>query len=60
MGFLAYFFSSFKGSVQQKLRWVEKVLIHGAGHYFFVLIRLHLILTIFPFPVSTAQFIGGF
>ncbi len=27
---------------------------------FFVLLRLHLALTIFPFPVSTAQLIGEF
>jgi hypothetical protein len=56
-----------KGSVQRKLRRVEnsvnpweKALDHGAGHYFFVLVRLHLFLSIFPFPVSTAQFIGEF
>jgi hypothetical protein len=40
------------------------VLIHGldrgAGHYFFVLVHLDLVLTIFPFPVSTAEFIGEF
>jgi hypothetical protein len=32
----------------------------GAGHYFFDLVHLHLVLTIFPFPVSTAEFIGEF
>jgi hypothetical protein len=28
----------------------------GAGHYFFVLVRLHIVLSIFPFLVSNAQF----
>jgi hypothetical protein len=32
----------------------------GAGRYFFYSVRLHLVLTIFPFPVSPAQFIGKF
>ncbi len=32
----------------------------GAGHYFFVLFRLYLVLGIFPFPVRNAQFIGEF
>ncbi len=46
-----------KGSVQQKLRGVEKgVNTWGAGHYFVVLVHLHLVLAIFLFPVSTAQF----
>ncbi len=31
-----------------------------AGHYFFVLVRLHLVLSIFPIPVCTAQLIGDF
>jgi hypothetical protein len=46
----------FKGSVQRKLRWVEngvdprvQALDHGAGHYFLVLVRLHLVLTILYF-----------
>ncbi len=30
----------------------------AAGHYFVVLFYLHLGLTIFPFLVNTAQFIG--
>ncbi len=29
--------------------------IRGAGHYFFVLVYLHLVLTIFPFPVSAKR-----
>jgi hypothetical protein len=32
----------------------------GAGHYFEFLICRYLILNIFPFPVSTAKFIGEF
>ncbi len=36
------------------------VLLHGAGHSFVVLVRLHLVLTIFLFPASTAQIIGEF
>jgi hypothetical protein len=32
-----------KGSVQRKLRGVEN---SGAGHYFFVLVRLYLVLII--------------
>jgi hypothetical protein len=56
-----------KGSVQRKLRWVENglnPLVHnldrGARHYFFIFVHLHLFLTIFPFLVSTAEFIGEF
>jgi hypothetical protein len=43
------------------------VLIHGYRPkivvlviIFFALVRLHLVLSIFSFPVSTAQFIGEF
>jgi hypothetical protein len=37
------------------------VLDRGAGQYFFVLVHLYLVLTVFPFPlVSTAEFIGEF
>jgi hypothetical protein len=32
----------------------------GAGHYFIDLVGLHLDFTLFPFLVSTAQFIGEF
>ncbi len=56
-----------KGSVQRKLRWVENGVNRsvgasdwGAGHFYIVLLRLHLVFTIFPFPVSTAQIIGEF
>jgi hypothetical protein len=56
-----------KGSVQRKLRWVENGVNQcvwawdsGAGRFYVVLLRLHLVLTIFPFPVSTAQVIGEF
>jgi hypothetical protein len=53
-----------KGIVQQKLRWVENGVNRsvgasdcGAGHSFVVLFRFHFDFTIFPFPVSTAEFI---
>jgi hypothetical protein len=56
-----------KGSVQQKLRWVEKGVNRsigasdcGAGHSFVVLFGFHLDFFIFPFPNSTAQIIGKF
>ncbi len=56
-----------KGSVQRKLRWVKNsanrwVLAwdYGAGHYFEFLLCRHLVLKIFPFPVSTAKLIGDF
>jgi hypothetical protein len=56
-----------KGSVQRKLRWVETGVNRsvgasdcGAGHSFVVLFRFRLSFTIFPFPVSTAEFIGEF
>ncbi len=56
-----------QGIVQSKLRWVKNgtnswVLAWdcGAGHYFQVLICRRLVLNIFPFPVSTAKFIGDF
>jgi hypothetical protein len=56
-----------KGSVQRKLRWVENGVNKivgasdcGAGHSFVVLFRFHLGFTLFPFPVSTAEFIGEF
>jgi hypothetical protein len=59
--------SIFKGSVQRKLRWVENGVNRsvgasdcGAGHSFVVLFRFHLGFSIFPFPVSTAEFIGEF
>ncbi len=59
--------NKFKGSVQRKLRWVENGVIRsvgasdcGAEHSFVVLFRFHLGFTIFPFPVSTAKFIGEF
>jgi hypothetical protein len=59
-----WFASHLKGSVQRKLRWVKNgvnsSLNRGAGHYFFVLVHLHLVLSIFPLPVSTAEFIGEF
>jgi hypothetical protein len=32
----------------------------GAGHYFQFLIRLHLVLNFFPFPVGTAKLKGEF
>ncbi len=57
----------FKGSVQRKLRWVENGVNRsvgasdcGSGHSFVVLFRFHLGFTIFPFPVSTPEFIGKF
>jgi hypothetical protein len=56
-----------KGSVQRKLRWVETGVNrwvwasdHGAGQCFIVKVSLHLVLSLFPFPVSTTQFIGEF
>ncbi len=56
-----------KGSVQQKLRWVENGVNRsvgasdcGARRSFLVLIRFHLGFAKFPFPVSTAQIIGEF
>ncbi len=56
-----------KGSVQRKLRWVENGVNRsvgasdcGAGHSFVVLFRFHSGFAIFPFPVSTAEFIGEF
>jgi hypothetical protein len=56
-----------KGSVQLKLRWVENGVIRrvwasyrGSGYYFVVLGGLHLVFTLFPFPVSTAQIISEF
>jgi hypothetical protein len=56
-----------KGSVQRKLRWVENSLNRsvctsdcGVGHSFVVLLGFHFDFTIFPFPASTAQFIGEF
>jgi hypothetical protein len=60
-------YCAFKGSVQRKLRWVENGVNrsvgasdYGAGHSFFVSFRFHLGFTIFPFPISTAEFIGEF
>jgi hypothetical protein len=57
----------FKGSVQRKLRWVETggnrwvwASDRGAGQCFIVKVSLHLVLSLFPFPVSTTQFIGEF
>jgi hypothetical protein len=57
----------FKGSVQQKLRWVENDVKRsveasdcGAGHSFVVLFRFRLGFAIFPFPVSTVKIIGEF
>jgi hypothetical protein len=56
-----------KGSVQRKLRWVYNSANHwvlawdcGAGHYLEFLIHHCLVLNIFPFPVSTAKFVGEF
>jgi hypothetical protein len=56
-----------KGSVQRKLRWVETGVNQwvwasdrSAGQYFIVKVSLHLLLSLFPFPVSTTQFIGEF
>jgi hypothetical protein len=58
---------SFQGSVQRKLRWVENGVNRslgasdcGDGHSFVILYWFHLGFTIFPFPVSTAEFIGEF
>jgi hypothetical protein len=59
--------SGLKGSVQRKLRWVENGVNRsvgawdsGAGHSFVVLFRFRLDFAIFPFPVSTAEFVGEF
>ncbi len=56
-----------KVSVQRKLRWVKNSTKRwalawdcGTGNYFVVLFYLHLGLDIFPFQVSTPQFIGEF
>jgi hypothetical protein len=56
-----------KGSVQRKLRWVETGVNQwvwasdrGAGQYFIIKVSLHLVLSLFPFPVSTTQFIDDF
>ncbi len=56
-----------KGNVQRKLRWVESGIIlrvwashRGAGYFFVVLSGLHLVFTLFPFPVSTAKIMGEF
>jgi hypothetical protein len=56
-----------KGSVQRKLTWVENsancwVLASdcGAGHYFGFLIYCHLVLYLFPFPLSTEKLLGEF
>jgi hypothetical protein len=68
---LAWFRSDYllnlKGSVQQKLRWVENGVNRsvgasdcGAGHSFVVLFIFHFDFTIFLFPVSTAEFIVEF
>jgi hypothetical protein len=58
---------SFKGSVQRKLWCVQNGVNRsvgawdsGAGHSFVVLFRFRLGFAIFPFPVSTAEFIGEF
>jgi hypothetical protein len=59
--------STIEVNVQRKLGWVKNssscwVLAWdcGAGHYFFVLFYVLLGFAIFPFPVSTAQFIDEF
>ncbi len=56
-----------RGSVQQKLRWLENGVNRcvlswdcGAGHFYVILLRLYLVFTIFLFLVSTAHFIGKF
>ncbi len=56
-----------KGSVQQKLRWIENGVNRsigasdcGPGNSFAVLFRFNLVFTIFPFLVSIAKFIGEF
>jgi hypothetical protein len=56
-----------KGSVQQKLRWVETGVnrwlwawAHGAGECFIVKVSLHIVSSLFLFLVSTTQFIGEF
>jgi hypothetical protein len=58
---------TFKGSVQQKVRWVEnggiqrvRALHRGTGYYFVDLGGLHLVYSFSPFPVSTTQIIGKF
>jgi hypothetical protein len=59
--------SLIKGSVQQKLRWVENGVNRcvwawqcGAGRFYVILLHLQLVFTIFPFLVCTAQVIGEF
>ncbi len=59
--------SVLKGSVQRKLTWIENgvngwILASdcGAGHYFDFLIRRHLVLNLFPFPLSTEKLLGEF
>ncbi len=54
-----------KDSVQRKLRWVEHGVNRsvdtsdcGTGHSFEFLFCGHLVLNIFPFPVSTANLVG--
>ncbi len=56
-----------KGSVQQKVWWVETCIIRwvwasdrGAGHCCIVKVTLHLVYSLFPFPVRTVQIIGEF
>jgi hypothetical protein len=56
-----------KGSDQRKLRWVKIGVFQwvwasyrGAGYYFVILGGHHLVYTIFPLPVSTAQIKGEF
>jgi hypothetical protein len=65
--FVSLFENGFKGSVQRKLRWVENGVNRsvgasdcGAGHSFIDLFGFHFDFIIFPFPVSTAEFIGEF
>jgi hypothetical protein len=57
----------FKGSVQRKLRWVETGVKRwvwasdrGAGQRFIVKVSLDLVFSLFPFSVSTTQFISEF
>ncbi len=59
--------SVLKGSVQRKLTWVENgvngwILAFdcGAGHYFDFLIRRHIVLNLFPFPLRTEKLLGEF
>jgi hypothetical protein len=56
-----------QGIAQRKVRWVESGVIRrlwasycGAGYYFVVSGGLHLVFTLFLFPVSTAQIMGEF